>query len=163
MKTIRQFSANPAIQYAYGPSTIFGRDLYRVTEAFRYYVGTREDNTWVYVHAGYLTDGASVPKFVWSLLPPWGSYGPAVIIHDILCEYLTVTKNGLPCKISRKEADAILAEAMQVLEVPKLKQVLINAGVSSYRILGRVNGPNLDIYKAEAERQWQLEQLAKER
>jgi hypothetical protein len=34
-----------------------------------------EARAWLNVPAGYLTDGDSVPRVFWSLIPPWGAYG----------------------------------------------------------------------------------------
>ena len=61
----------------------------------------------------FLTDFASVPRFLWSILPPWGKYGKAAILHDFLYY------SGL---FSKKEADLLFLEAMEVLEVIKWKR-----------------------------------------
>ncbi len=55
----------------------------------------------------FITDFASVPKLFWNILPPWGKYGRAAIIHDYL--YFTL---GLDDIYSRKECDKIFLEAM---------------------------------------------------
>lgn len=43
---------------------------------------------WIFVPAGFRTDLASVPKFLWSFFPPFGQGLMAYIVHD----YLYVTK-----------------------------------------------------------------------
>ena len=43
-----------------------------------YAVGT------ITVPAGFRTDFASVPRALWSILPPWGKYSPAAVVHDWL-------------------------------------------------------------------------------
>jgi len=62
----------------------------------------------VTVPTGFLTDFASTPQAVWTQFPPWGTYGPAAVVHDWLYW-------SQPC--SRDQADAILLEAMHALEV----------------------------------------------
>lgn len=157
MISFLQFTANPSITYAYDAAKLLGRDTYRVMDSFYYYIGKKEDERWVFIPRGYLVDGASVPRLLWSRIPPWGAYGPAVIVHDFLCEYLSVTYQGLPLSITRKQADQILFEAMEVLGVAKSDQFWIKLGVNSYRILRNVREPNWDQDKAALEVQWQAE------
>lgn len=41
----------------------------------------------VTIPAGYMTDGATLPQFLWWFLPPWGDAATRVaILHDFLCE-----------------------------------------------------------------------------
>ena len=37
------------------------------------------------VPAGFTTDLASTPRFIWALYPRWDRYAPAAVIHDYLC------------------------------------------------------------------------------
>jgi len=60
------------------------------------------------VPAGFKTDFASVPRLFWRIIPPWGAYSPAAVVHD----YLYTT--GL---VSRAEADRIFHELMKRLGV----------------------------------------------
>lgn len=39
------------------------------------------------VPAGYVTDFASIPRGLWNLIPPWGRYRKAAVVHDWLCDY----------------------------------------------------------------------------
>ena len=59
---------------------IDGRD-WKVAAPFTYF--TREGHG-IDVHAGFVTDFASVPRFFWRVLPPTGPYGKAAVIHDRL-------------------------------------------------------------------------------
>ena len=69
------------------------------------YSGRRETFT---VHPGFLTDFASVPRaFVW-LLPRYGLYTPAAILHDYLCWSRVV---------SRRDADGLFRRSMRELGV----------------------------------------------
>ena len=82
----------------------------------------------VIVPAGSTTDFASIPRAFWSILPPWGRYGWAAVIHDYLY------RHGL---YTRAIADLIFLHAMEELHVAKWKRVtMFNAvrwfGASAY-------------------------------
>ena len=55
------------------------------------------------VPKGFKTDLASIPRFLWILLPPFGRYSQAAVIHDYLYESKLYT---------REEADKIFRELM---------------------------------------------------
>jgi len=59
------------------------------------------------VPAGFLTDGASVPRVFWNILSPFGSYFPAALIHDYLYSKVSIWK------LTRKQADQLFLEAMK--------------------------------------------------
>lgn len=42
------------------------------------------DGETIEVQAGYVTDFASVPPLLWSVIPPIGKYNRAAILHDYL-------------------------------------------------------------------------------
>lgn len=61
------------------------------------------------VPAGFLTDGASVPRIFWNIFSPFGSYFPAALIHDYL-----YSKASYPSwVISRADSDEIFLAAMK--------------------------------------------------
>jgi len=74
------------------------------------------------IPAGTPTDGASIPRALWSIVgsPFTGKYTPAAVLHDWL--YLT----GI---YSRKESDQILYKAMIASNVPLWKADIICTGV----------------------------------
>lgn len=74
------------------------------------------------VPAGFLTDGASVPRIFWNIFPPYGSYFRAAIIHD----FLYSCRNT---KFNRLESDRIFLEAMTVLGIGWLKRQTIYRAV----------------------------------
>ncbi|MBP4002535.1 DUF1353 domain-containing protein [Pseudomonas koreensis] len=154
MSSFTEFSAPLNIQFDAQASKILGKDYWRVTKAFRYYLRHEDGGEWVYVPAGYLTDGASVPRLFWSLLPPWGAYGQAAVVHDIVCEYLSITVNGMPRSITRKACDDILFEAMVVLNVPAYKRRIIELSVNAYRRLSGVRRPSSMPKKRTLEARW---------
>lgn len=77
-------------------------------------------NRKIVVPAKFITDLASIPQFLWNILPPIGAYDAAAVVHDYLYLY-----NGF----TRKQADDVLNEAMGELEVIAWKRRLIYAGV----------------------------------
>lgn len=77
------------------------------------------------VYAGFVTDFASVPRILWMIIPPWGRYSPAAVIHDFL--YLCGEINGQ--RITRAFADWIFLTFMISLGVPKWKAYCMYFGV----------------------------------
>lgn len=77
------------------------------------------------VPAGTVTDFASIPIGFRNMLSPTGRYGKAAVVHDQLYRTGLV---GDRCT-DRAEADRVLLEGMQVLNVPKWQQALIYGGI----------------------------------
>lgn len=72
------------------------------------------------VPAGFVTDFASVPRFLWSIFPPHGRYSPAAVFHDWLYQYGPLTRAG---------ADKAFLESMAALKVPLWQRLAMYAGV----------------------------------
>lgn len=160
----RQFSDELQIKYCQAASVALGKDYWLVCKPFVYYVGSKDSDVVVRIEACYLTDGASVPRPFWWIVPPWGRYGAAVVVHDKLCETLTVERvvtertNDLeivttyvPMAITRRECDHILREALHVLGVNRWISAIIYGGVSLYRFVCRVHKPEYSIKKGDIE------------
>lgn len=154
MSCFTEFSAPLLVQYDPEASDELGADHWRVTQPFRFYLGEKDSERWVYVPAGYLTDGASVPRVLWSLIPPWGRYGQAAVVHDIVCEYLSITVAGQPLRVTREQCDLILLEAMTVLEVPAFQRQAIYRAVCAYRLIAGVDVPSTTPQKRALEANW---------
>jgi len=76
------------------------------------------------VPVGFITDGASIPKFVWSITGgPWGEYLYAAIPHD----YLYYTK-----KMTRKGADKVFLKIMVYLGVSEWKYRIMHRAVRDW-------------------------------
>jgi hypothetical protein len=82
-------------------------------------VYTGHDETFT-VPVGFHTDFASVPRIFFWLIPTYGAYTKAAILHDFLC-------NTLP--ISRADADGLFRRAMRELNVPFLRRWMMWAAV----------------------------------
>lgn len=130
------FDAELMISHDVEASKVLGRDYYKVNKSFRFYRSKEETDVWAYVPAGFLTDGASVPRPFWWLIPPWGNYGQASVLHDILCETGTMFRDELPYEITRKEADYIFLDAMKAAGVNWFIRNTMFYGVRGWGMLG---------------------------
>lgn len=90
---------------------------WKLLEEFDYFIGAVDSKESVNVPAGTVTDFASIPRPLWNILPPWGKYGKAAVIHDFMYSQHQITSNGKQVDIERKQADDIFLEAMKVLGV----------------------------------------------
>jgi hypothetical protein len=86
---------------------------WELKELFEYHVGTKESTEVIRIPAGFITDFASVPRFLWGIIPPWDKYGKAAVVHDF-CYGLEL--------YPRKRCDEIFLEGMTVLNVPLWKR-----------------------------------------
>jgi hypothetical protein len=97
--------------------------LWKLAAPFEYHLGKYPVeflSDIIRVPVGFIHDFASIPRLFWAILPPTGLYGKAAVIHDYLYRVQTY---------SRKRADLIFLEAMEVLNVPKWKRVIIYRAV----------------------------------
>lgn len=74
------------------------------------------------VPAGFVTDGATVPRIAWAMLPPVHEYFPSAVLHDWMIE------TGYPRKLS----DRVFRDSMISLGVNKYRARLMYAAVRSY-------------------------------
>lgn len=74
--------------------------MWELIEPFTVVIGNEK----ITVPAGFVTDGASVPRPLWSICAPMGgSFGEAAIIHDFLySKYSTCTNRKIADRIFYK-------------------------------------------------------------
>ncbi|HWT40132.1 MAG TPA: DUF1353 domain-containing protein [Dongiaceae bacterium] len=133
-----QFSAPAEISYGITESKVLGYDVWRIMNTFRFYPHIEDKSTYVEIPEGFLSDGATVPRPFWWLLPAWGSYGQAAITHDYLCETGRMVISGVPTTLqTRAEADKIFKEAMLALGVPTWKKNVMYLAVRTFSKLLR--------------------------
>ena len=78
----------------------------------------------IFIPAGFLWDGASIPRILWPLLgSAFGLYGYAAMVHD----YLYASR-----MVPRKIADKIFYEIMRKHGVNKFKAWLMYKAVSRF-------------------------------
>tara|TARA_R110000850_G_scaffold228389_1_gene353306 strand:- start:468 stop:944 length:477 start_codon:yes stop_codon:yes gene_type:complete len=68
------------------------------------------DGNSVRIPKGFKYDKASVPRFLWSLMPPSGDDTAAFLLHDYTYHLKgkIITENGSLVKISRKRSDFLM-------------------------------------------------------
>jgi Protein of unknown function (DUF1353) len=82
-----------------------------------------ETNHIIVVPAGFVTDFASTPRAIWSVLPPTGRYQMAAIVHDFLY---------WDQRCTREQADALLRVAMAESLVGPFKRDIIWRAVRDF-------------------------------
>lgn len=112
---------------------------WRVNERFNYNIDTADSSNAVEVPVGFITDFASIPRILWVLLPPWGKYGKAAVIHDYMYtehKHSVFSAEGVESfvQIERKQADDIFLQAMEVLGVNVITRYAMYAAV---RVFGQ--------------------------
>jgi hypothetical protein len=75
----------------------------------------------VVVPVGFVTDFASIPRSLWTLLPRDGDYVWAAIVHD----YLYWSQGT-----SKADADSVFNAAMEDFKIPAVERIAIYEGVS---------------------------------
>jgi len=83
------------------------------------------EGKFIIIPKGYETDFATVPRLLWSLLPPLGKHNPAALVHDWLYD----NREG-----TRSQADKIFLKLMLEYDVHPLAAYAMYYGV---RIGGR--------------------------
>lgn len=88
--------------------------LWKLTAPFKYV----NDPYNITVKTGFLTDGASIPKFAYPIIgPPWGGkYSRAAVIHDFLYHSQILT---------RLQSDRIFYNAMEILGVSRWRRTIM--------------------------------------
>ena len=110
---------------------------FRLLAPFVYHVGQYPSAQRIEVPAGFETDLASIPRILWSWLPPHGRYAKAALLHDWL---YSVQSTPSPCALppthpdssgehDRAFADRVFLEAMAVLGVSAPVRYLLYAAV----------------------------------
>ena len=72
----------------------------------------------VVVPRGFVSDGASVPRAMWSIYPPFGRYLEAAVVHDYYC----VLGHRGESPICSVMAAKVFDEAMKVCGVGKFRR-----------------------------------------
>jgi len=98
---------------------------FEINERFEFY--SEENNGYtIYIPKGYRTDFATVPRFLWSLVPPVGRWSKATIVHDWLIDNPTEHNLGI------NQINTVLNESMKELDVRWRYRQLIFRSVDTY-------------------------------
>lgn len=165
---MNQFDGPLQIQYDTQASNILQGDYWRVMKSFRFYLPSSDianewtcydTNRWVFVPAGMLTDLGSIPPIYRGIFDRGGRSAQAYVLHDQLCEYLSVTKGGNPERITRQECDLILRSAMLSLGINKATTQSVYNAVATYAALKGIRSPSTTIKKRSLEAAFNFEGL----
>lgn len=93
-------------------------DLFHIYHSFYYHVGHKDSGNWVYIDQGFPTDGNSRPWFLGWVIPKFGRYTKAAVVHDKLYAHpwIYVSEKDESYRVDRKQADKIMREALEVLK-----------------------------------------------
>jgi len=99
--------------------------MYRTAAPFSYDIGFKGSGLTVTVPAGFATDLASVPTWLWWLFPRDDpQYAAAAVLHDFLYQWSIGAE-----RFDRATADAVFLEFMTILGVPDWKAWTMYAAV----------------------------------
>ena len=98
-----------------------GSDKWKLLETIRIYSEILKIN--VVVLRGFVTDFASVPQPFWGIIPPYGKYSTAALVHDYLY------KNASKLKLTRKQCDLAFREFLIDSTCKKWRRHLMYFGV----------------------------------
>lgn len=90
----------------------------------------------VIIPKGFISDGASVPRALWSIYPPFGKYLEAAIVHDWYC----VLGNKGESPIDYKVAADVFKEAMEVCNVSWWRRNKMHLAVKLFGPKFKANG-----------------------
>lgn len=89
-----------------GGESFVGRPLYMLTDYFGYQTPLHMNNYPIHCDAGFITDFASIPEWIFFINPKDGKWKSAAVIHDRACE---IASKG---KMTYRNADLFLYYAM---------------------------------------------------
>lgn len=84
-----------------------------------------------YIPAGLTTDLASIPRVLWSFLPPQGPWARASVLHDWLYEQRYYS-DKMDSDAARRECDRLFWEAMRDDGVDKETRDMIYSAVRAF-------------------------------
>jgi len=156
----KRFDADLSIQFDAEASKELHLNVWRVVDSFKFYIGEEADQRWARVPAGFLTDGATIPRLLWWLLPPWDTYSQAAALHDYLCEYAVLYEKGEPVPCSRKEADRIFKDAMKVSGVGVWPRQAMYVAVRLWTKFGKRKSPYVVDLKRRLDAAWEFSEVS---
>lgn len=117
------YSASTTLRYELAvllPDDWRGRVRYRIVFGI-YLAGVK-------VPGGFVTDGASVPRWAWPIFPPVGRYFAAAVVHDYV----------LSLGVDWPTANSIFRRALEELEIAGWRLRLLVAAVRVYGLWRRL-------------------------
>lgn len=145
------YSNDAHVAFARNAADMLGRDLWYLRDPLKIDIIKGDDLYEIDVPRGYLTDGASVPRVLWSICPKWDRTHRAVILHDYLCEYGIVKLNGKKTMLIREQIDALFLHALQFEGLSKLRYSVMYAAIRAHANIYGLDKPKLSSVKLQLE------------
>lgn len=120
-----QLIGKVAISYSPEVTKLLGRNYWYLENTIDVSIRTSNHHYEFSIPYGYLTDGATVPRIMWSFVPLWDECTSAVVIHDYLCNQKWIKIDGIAKTIDRKTVDDIFLGVMEFNGVNKMKRYTI--------------------------------------
>lgn len=98
--------------------------LFKLASTFEKEIVFKGQKTKVIIPKGFKTDLTSVPRIFWSIIPPFGTYQEAALIHDCLYKNKGIIK-GINKQLTRKESDEIFYQIMLQDNTKKIRAKII--------------------------------------
>jgi len=98
---------------------------FEVLEEFVYCTDVLPGLRIIRVPVGYRSDFASIPRFMWRVIPPSGKYREAAVVHDYLCDVE-------PKLCGHIQAAEVFNEAMKDLNVKSWRRKLMVSAVKRF-------------------------------
>lgn len=138
--------------YSQQASKILGKPYWYLNDAVKVSIRNPEYHFEFEIPQGYLTDGATVPRFLWAFFPLWDECTMPVVIHDYLCNERLITINGQLRYIDRLMADNLFLAAMEFQGVSKIKRFIMYNSVRLHSRMFNYKVPFYPEKKKEMER-----------
>lgn len=140
------------ITYSHQASKILKKNYWYLNEAVNVDIRSSDKRYEFTIPQGYLTDGATVPRLVWTFIPLWDECTTAVVIHDYLCNQNWIKVNGKLISIDRRTSDELFLAVMEFTGVSKIKRFIIYNFVRLHAELFNHKAPYYPEDKLEMER-----------
>lgn len=105
-----------------------GYRLWKLHEELVYEIGRKGSGKHIHIPEGFISDGPTIPRFLWAIFPVWGQWGRAGVLHDYACARIAIGK-PLPQVTTRRAADGLFFEAMKALNVGRFARTMLYIGV----------------------------------
>jgi hypothetical protein len=99
------------------------KDIWIVHATFAFVCQCNGEEHRIEVPPDFVTDFASIPRLIWPIMPRWGTYGWAAVIHDFLY---------WDQRLTRREADDVFLDVMKASAVPTWQKIPIYRAVRQW-------------------------------
>lgn len=147
------FEGNCDLRFDHVASSILEKEHWRVLADFTLHISDVRKLT---VTRGTLTDKGTVPLVMNGVVPRDGRFEQAYVVHDVLCEYLTVNLTGSQSAIPRQYADNQLEAMLELLGATALEKQMIMVPVRMYAYSHpKTSLPSTTPLKRKVEAEWE--------